>query len=110
VPARPARGLRLAPLASALAVALAGGAAAAGPIPTPIGVGPLYHPGAKQLAAGPGCTSGPRYGVHLELFAAAPVAGHGVIWVGLGASVAALALGAVAVVVVVLLAQGTPGR
>ena len=49
MPARPVRGLRLAPLACVLAVALPGAAAAAGPIPTPIGVGPLYHPVAAAV-------------------------------------------------------------
>ena len=51
---------------------------AGGPIPTPIGVGPLYHPGAASppvLRAEPvgpfRCSSARRgrFGVHLELFA-----------------------------------------
>ena len=72
MPARPARGLRLASLACVLAVALCGAAAAAGPIPTPIGVGPLYHPVSGAVpVAGLRCTSveQPRFGAHLELFA-----------------------------------------
>ena len=72
MPARPVRGLRLAPLACVLAVALPGAAVAAGPIPSPIGVGPLYHPAAGAVpVAGLRCTSAaaPRFGVHLELFA-----------------------------------------
>ena len=69
MPARPARGHSL---VCVLAVALPGTAAAAGPVPSPIGVGPRYHP-APGAAAAPGlrCTSAerPRFGVHLELFA-----------------------------------------
>jgi hypothetical protein len=57
-----------------LAVAVPGAAAATGgPIPTPIGVGPLYHPAAAAVpVAGLRCTSSEprRFGVHLELFAA----------------------------------------
>ena len=58
----------------------AAGVAAVGtaPIPTPIGVGPLFHPGASSSAVARGlpvgrlrCTSAerPRSGVHLEVFA-----------------------------------------
>ncbi len=55
-----------------LAVALSGAAAAAGPIPAPIGVGALYHPASGAVpAVGLRCTSAerPRFGAHLELFA-----------------------------------------
>jgi hypothetical protein len=39
-------------------------------IPTPIGVGALYHPAPAAHSAGLLCTrGGARYGVHLELFA-----------------------------------------
>ncbi len=72
MPARPVRGLRLAPLVCVLAVALPGAALAAGPIPSPIGVGPLYHPAAKAVqVAGLRCAAAeaPRVGAHLELFA-----------------------------------------
>ena len=72
MPARSVRGLRLAPLACVLAVALPGAAAAAGPIPSPIGVGPLYHPAPGATAvSGLRCASAeqPRFGAHLELFA-----------------------------------------
>jgi hypothetical protein len=54
------------PSSALLAVALAA------PVPTPIGVGPLYHPPARALpATGLRCTAGEpeRFGVHLELFA-----------------------------------------
>jgi hypothetical protein len=38
--------------------------------PTPIGAGPKFHPPAATHPAGFRCTrGGPRYGVHLELFA-----------------------------------------
>jgi hypothetical protein len=70
--ARPVRGLRLAPLAFVLAVGLSGGVAAAGPVPSPIGVGPLYHPAAGTVpVSGLRCSSAERpwFGVHLELFA-----------------------------------------
>ena len=69
--ARPVRGLRLAPLACVLAAVLCG-AAAAGPIPSPIGVGARYHPAAGTVpASGLRCASveRPRFGAHLELFA-----------------------------------------
>lgn len=72
MPARPVRGLRLAPLACVLAVGLPAAAVAAGPIPTPIGVGPLYHPAPGAVpVAGLRCASAerPRFGTHLELFA-----------------------------------------
>ncbi|HVN60205.1 MAG TPA: hypothetical protein VMT59_03015 [Gaiellaceae bacterium] len=72
MPARPARGLRLASLACVLAVGLCGAAAAAGPIPSPIGVGARYHPAAGTVpVSGLRCSSAevPRFGVHLELFA-----------------------------------------
>jgi hypothetical protein len=72
MPARPVRGLRLAPLACVLAVAVPAAAAAAGPIPSPIGVGPRYHPAPAAVpVAGLRCRSAelPRFGVHLELFA-----------------------------------------
>jgi hypothetical protein len=72
MPARPVRGHRLAPLACVLAVALPGAAAAVGPIPSPIGVGPRYHPAPAALPlAGLRCADEerPRFGVHLELFA-----------------------------------------
>ncbi len=75
MPARSVRGLRLA-LACVLAVALPGAAAAAGPIPSPIGVGPRYHPAPGAVpVAGLRCTNAkpPRFGVHLELFAARQV-------------------------------------
>jgi hypothetical protein len=48
------------------------GLAVLGLVPTPIGVGPAYHPPATRLPVrGPACTrsSKPRVGVHLELFA-----------------------------------------
>ncbi len=76
MPARPVRGHRLAPLACVLAVALPGAAAAAGPIPSPIGVGARYHPAAAAApVSGLRCTSAerPRFGAHLELFAARKV-------------------------------------
>lgn len=78
MPARSARGHRLAPLACVLSVALPGAAVAAEPVPSPIGAGARYHPGAlaERLAAaapvsGLRCTSAarPRFGAHLELFA-----------------------------------------
>jgi len=72
MPARHARGHRLAAVACVLAVALSGATAAAGPIPSPIGVGPLYHPGPGAVpVSGLRCTSAepPRFGAHLELFA-----------------------------------------
>jgi hypothetical protein len=72
MPARPVRGLRLAPLACLLAVALPGAAAATGPIPSPIGAGPFYHPASGTTAvSGLRCSAaaGLRFGVHLELFA-----------------------------------------
>ena len=72
MPARPVRGLRLAPLACVLAVALPCAAAAAGPVPSPIGVGARYHPAAGTVpVAGLRCTSAERpwFGAHLELFA-----------------------------------------
>jgi hypothetical protein len=62
--ARPARGHRLAPLACVLV--------AAGPLPSPIGVGALYHPGpGASPVRGLRCEAPerPRFGVHLELFA-----------------------------------------
>ncbi len=68
----PARVLRLASPACVLVVVLSGAAAAAGPIPTPIGVGPLYHPAAGAVpVSGLRCVSAvpPRFGAHLELFA-----------------------------------------
>ena len=55
-----------------LAVALPCAAVAAGPIPSPIGVGALYHPASGTVAvAGLRCTSAERqrFGAHLELFA-----------------------------------------
>jgi hypothetical protein len=76
--ARPVRGHRLAPLACVLSVALPGAAVAAGPVPSPIGAGARYHPGAlsERLAGaapllGLRCTSAARkrFGAHLELFA-----------------------------------------
>ncbi len=72
MPARPVRGLRLAPLACVLAVALPAAAVAAGPVPSPIGVGALYHPAPGAISvAGLRCTSVERrrFGAHLELFA-----------------------------------------
>ena len=72
MPARPVPGLRLASLACVLAVGLCGAAAAAGPVPSPIGVGPRYHPAAETVpVSGLRCSSAevPRFGVHLELFA-----------------------------------------
>ena len=60
----------------ALALLLAGcGSQAAGPIPTPIGIGARFHPGATIHARAPirGLRCEPekaaRYGVHVELFA-----------------------------------------
>ena len=72
MPARPVRGLRLAPLACVLAVGIPAAAVAAGPIPTPIGVGALYHPAPGAVpVAGLRCASAerPRFGAHVELFA-----------------------------------------
>jgi hypothetical protein len=70
----PARHILNRVLLGAVAAAVAG---LAGPVPTPIGVGPRYHPPAAparvlrgepvgRLRCG---TAGPRFGVHLELFA-----------------------------------------
>ena len=72
MPARPVRGLRLAPLACLLAVAIPGAALAAGPIPSPIGVGAPYHPAPGAVpVAGLRCARAEpsRFGAHLELFA-----------------------------------------
>jgi hypothetical protein len=61
-------------LTAILGIALIG---LGGPIPTPIGVGPRYHPPAAptpvlrgEPVGGLGCRAdGPRFGVHVELFA-----------------------------------------
>ncbi len=37
--------------------------------PTPIGIGPKFHPPAATRSAGVSCEKTRRYGVHLELFA-----------------------------------------
>lgn len=68
--------LRTPCLLGALALALAGASLAA-PVPTPIGVGPRFHPLASTQLVRAGARVGPfrcagalpRHGVHLELFA-----------------------------------------
>src|SRR5438094_8468940 len=60
-----------------LSIAIALAALAAGPVPTPIGAGPRYHPPAAPKRVLQGQAVGPlrcgaggrRFGVHLELFA-----------------------------------------
>ena len=64
-------------LTLAVAVAVVAGARAAGPIPTPIGKGPRFHPPAARAAVRAGRPIGglacgaatTRVGVHVELFA-----------------------------------------
>jgi hypothetical protein len=61
----------------AAAFAASGSAVAAGPIPTPIGVGPLFHPKAageavlraRAIGSHRCLGTGQRHGVHVELFA-----------------------------------------
>jgi hypothetical protein len=62
----------------AVALSSVGAGAETPPVPTPIGAGPHFHPGPSNAAVARGfavgslvCTrtNGPRWGVHLELFA-----------------------------------------
>lgn len=73
--------MRAVVIALGVSLAVAASADAAGYVPTPIGVGPLFHPRAAPVGVLHGrpigafrCrTTGARFGVHVELFARARV-------------------------------------